>query len=104
MGRLLGALGRLLAVLGAFKIELFSSMGPRWAPRGLLDRFWIDFKRFGGRFGRVWGRNLEGFGSFWGGGGQILEMLGMIWLCWGRFSNWTPALIRKASQLEMSAL
>ena len=34
LGRLLGALGRLLAVFWVFKIELFSSMGPRWAPRG----------------------------------------------------------------------
>ena len=37
LGRLLGALGRLLAIFLAFKIELLYSIGPRWAPRGLLD-------------------------------------------------------------------
>ena len=50
LGPLLDALGRLFAVFWAFKVELFSSMGPRWAPRGLLDRFWVDL-----------GRDLEGF-------------------------------------------
>ena len=30
--------------------------------------------------------------------GRILEILGKIWPCWGRFSNWTPALVRSASQ------
>ena len=39
LGPLLGTLGRLLAVLGLFKIEFFSNIGPRCAPRG----FWIDF-------------------------------------------------------------
>ena len=42
LGLLLGALGRLLAVFWTFKIELFFSIGPRWAPRGLLDRCWVD--------------------------------------------------------------
>ena len=56
---LLGALGRLLAVLGAFKIEPFSSMGPRWAPRGLLDRFWEGLGRVLGGFREI----LEGFGE-----------------------------------------
>ena len=54
LGPLLGALGRFLAVFGAFEIKLFPSIGPRWAPRGLLERFWVDF-----------GRNLQDFGRIW---------------------------------------
>ena len=53
MGDLLGALGRLWGSFGAFKIEFFSNMGPRWAPRGLLDKFGLDLGRFGTGFGRV---------------------------------------------------
>ena len=68
LGPLLGALGRLLAVFWTFKIELFSSMGPRWAPRGLLDRFWVDL-----------GRDLGGFWEDLGGSGEefgrILDLL-----------------------------
>ena len=41
LGLPLGAFGRLLAVFWAFKIELLSSIGPKWAPRGLLDGFWV---------------------------------------------------------------
>ena len=39
LGPVLGALGRFLAVFLAFKINLFSIMGPRWAPASHLDRF-----------------------------------------------------------------
>ena len=62
LGPLLGALGRLLAVFWAFKVELFSSMGPRWAPRGLLDRFWIDLGRDLGGSWEDLGRSGEEFG------------------------------------------
>ena len=65
LGPLLGALGHLLAVFWAFKVELFSSMGPRWAPRGLLDRFWIDLGRDLGRFLEDLGRSGEEFGRVW---------------------------------------
>ena len=52
LGRLLGTLGRLLAAFWVFKNDVFSSMGPRLAPRGLLNAFWVDL-------GRVW----EGLGE-----------------------------------------
>ena len=65
LGPLLGALGRLLAVFWTFKVELFSSMGPRWAPRGLLDRFWVDLGRDLGGFGEDLGRFGEEFGRIW---------------------------------------
>ena len=58
LGLLLGALGRFLAVLGTFKIELLENIGPRWAPRGLLDRFWVGLKRIWKDSGRIW----EAFG------------------------------------------
>ena len=64
LGSLLGTLGRLLAVLGAFKIQLLQTIGSRWAPKFLLDRFWVDLGRAWGGSGRVWERLGEGFGRF----------------------------------------
>ena len=58
LGPPLGAFGRLLAASWTFKIELLSSIGPKWAPRGLLDGFWIDFGKDLGGFRK----NLGGFG------------------------------------------
>ena len=51
-------------------------MGPRWAPRGHLDRYWKGLGRilggFGEGLGRVWGRIWEDLvpfeqfvGKFW---------------------------------------
>ena len=65
LGPLSGALGRLLAVLGAFKTEFFSSIGPRWSPSGLLARYLIHL-------GRIWG-------EFWEGLGRLLGHLLPIW-------------------------
>ena len=74
LGPLLGALGRLLAVFWSFKIELFPSIGPRWAPRGLLDRFWVDFGRISRGFGKVWGGIWE---DFW----FLEQIVGRFWKC-----------------------
>ena len=90
LGRLLGALGGFLGGFWAFKIEFFFSIGPRWAPRGNLERFLIDFGRLWGGFGEALGRDLGEFARirlFWAGCGQILGMLGQNWSCWGRFYN-----------------
>ena len=65
LGPLLGALGRFLVVFWTFKIELFLSIGPNLAPKGLLDRFWVDFKGFGESFGRVLGGFGKEFGRIW---------------------------------------
>ena len=64
---------------------------------GILE----DLGRSGEEFGRIWEglvRNLGGFWSLSANSGQILEMLGIIWPCWGAFSIRTPALVREASQ------
>ena len=61
LGPLLGALGRFLAVFWAFEIKLFPRIGPRWGPRGLLERFWIDLGRNLGRFWERFGRFGELF-------------------------------------------
>ena len=74
LGPHLGALGRLLAVFLAFKVELFSSIGPRWAPKGLLDRIWVDLGRILGGFGKVWGGIWEDFWAF-------EQRLGKFWKC-----------------------
>ena len=70
---LLDALGSFFAVSLAFKIELFSNMDPRWAPKGLLDGFGIDFGESGEGFGRFWANFWMDFGKIWG----ILAPLGM---------------------------
>ena len=51
---LLDALGSFFAVSLAFKIELFSNMDPRWAPKGLSEGLGIDFGGYGKGFGRIW--------------------------------------------------
>ena len=71
LGRLLRALGHFLSVFWAFKIELRSRIRPRWDPRGLLDRFWMNVGRFWGDFEVGLGGNLGEFGNFWSGRGQI---------------------------------
>ena len=64
LGPLLAALGRLLLVFYAFKIQFFSSMGPAWAPKNLPVRVCEGFGRIWGGFEKGLGRNLEGFGRF----------------------------------------
>ena len=56
LGPPLGAFGRRLAVFWPFKIELLSGIGPKWAPRGLLEGFGIHL-----------GTGLGGFGEDLGG-------------------------------------
>ena len=90
LGPPLGAFGRLVAAFWTFKIELLSSICPKWAPGGLLDGFWLALRRFWEGLGRVCGENLGGFWIFWTHSGKILEMLGMISPCWGRFSKMDP--------------
>ena len=81
LGPLLGALGPLLFVFWTFKISLFSNMGPTWAPRGPLDRFWEGLGRIWVRFGDGLGWNLEGFGLFFSGCGHFLAAFGKMWPC-----------------------
>ena len=64
LGRLLGTFGRFWTVFLVFYIDLFSSIGLRWGPRGLLDQFWVDFGRSWEGFGRILQGFWEGFGSF----------------------------------------
>ena len=67
LGPLWASLGRLLAIFFMFKIEAFSSMGPRWGPRGLLDDFGSMLGRIWEDFGRIWEgleRNLGAFLAF----------------------------------------
>merc|ERR1712078_782506 len=56
--------------------QTWVSMGPRWAPRGLWHRFWVDF-------GRVWGKFWKVLGRFW-------------WHFLKLFYVRTPALSREA--------
>ena len=61
------SLGPLGLTFGALKIELFSSMGPRRAPRDLSNRFWVFFERIlidSGRFGGGFGTDFRDFVRF----------------------------------------
>ena len=90
LGPLLAALGRHLLVLWVFKIQFFSSMGPTWAPKGLLGRFWDGLGGIWGGFGEGLGGNLEGFGRFLKSCGHFLETFGKMWPCWGKASKLDP--------------
>ena len=79
LGPLLGALGRLWVVFWTFKIQLFSSMGPRWAPRGLLDRFWVDLGKDLGGFWKDLGRFGEEFGSIFCFLSELWADFGSAW-------------------------
>ena len=61
LGPLWGALGPFFSVFWTLKIDHFSSMGPRWAPRGFLDGFWMHFDW-------IW----RALGAFWEGFGRVL--------------------------------
>ena len=63
------ALGRILAVLGAFKMYLFSDMGPRWVPKGFLAGSSLNF-------GKVWGAFGEGFAGIWNLSARLGAYLG----------------------------
>ena len=64
LGPPLGAFDRLLAVFRTFKIELLSSIGSKWAPKGLLDGFGVALGEFWGDLGKVCKEILEDFGPF----------------------------------------
>ena len=98
LGPPFGAFGRHVAAFWTFKIELLSSIGLKWAPRGLLDGFWLALGRFWEGLGRVCGEIWEDFGPF-------EHTVGRFWKCLAWFRpagadslKWTPALIREASQ------
>ena len=58
---LLGSLVRFWAVFWAFEIKLREWNDPRWAPRGLLDRFWVHLGRVLGGSWEDLGQSLDGF-------------------------------------------
>ena len=77
-------------------------MIPKWAPRRLLDRFWIDFAKgleISGRFGKV----LGGFGPILKWildelGGESGRAMTDLKKAGAESLNRTPALLREASQ------
>ena len=91
LGRSWALLGRFLGLQNQALLKDSSQMGSK-RPSGSI------LAPFGGDFGRV----LEGFRpNFEWVWEKIEEESGRIlknWPCWGRFSNWTPALVRSASQ------
>ena len=82
----LNAFGQLLVAFWSFKIELLSSIGLKWAPRGLLDGFWVALGGFWEGFGRIWKEILEDFGT----------SLALLQRHWSLYKNGTPALPRSA--------
>ena len=83
LGPLLGALGCIFTVFWTFEIELFSSIGPRWAPRGLLDRF-------GAPLGRSWAHLGCFLGVSWvllGVLGHLVNLFDVSWVLFGPSGN-----------------
>ena len=78
--------GRFLNVQNRTSFKHLPKMGSRRASGWILARF---AKVLGG-FGEGLGKILEGFWAFGTHSRKILEMLGMISPCWGRFSKMDP--------------
>ena len=55
-----------------------------------MDGFWLDFGGFWEGFGRIFGGLGMFLDGFWKVVGKILDMLGIIWPCWGIFSKLDP--------------
>ena len=77
-------------LFGRSKSYLFQA----WVQNELQEASWVDFgsllEGFGRvltRFGEELGRILEGFGHFCTGCGQIVDVFGNMWPCWGRVSK-----------------
>ena len=98
-GTLWGASGTLLAASGSFFGGLKSSFLNASVQDGLQEAFGIDFGSILGGFGVVLGGSGEDLGQFLEGFGT---KSGRYFKDWGRAAteslNWTPALIREASQ------
>ena len=102
LGSLVVTFGRILTLFWTFKIISCKSIGPRWAPRGLLDGFWVALERFWDGLGRVWGGIWKGLEPFEQGMDRFWICLAWFGLAAAEFINWTPALIREASQYSNS--
>ena len=105
LSRLLGTCGHFFVVFLVFSIHFFQTwvnMGPRWAPRGLWHRFGVDFGRvlegFGEGLGRVWGEIWKDLGIFWHVVSTFWKHLEKCGPAAAELLNWTPALLREASQ------
>ena len=88
------SLGRFLGVQNRVFFKHWSKIGSKRPSGSIWGRFWTIL----GGFGEDLGRDLGESKAFWAGCGRILAEFGEIRPCWDRFSNWTPALIREASQ------
>ena len=74
LGSLVVTFGRILTLFWTFKIISCKSIGPRWAPRGLLDEFWVALERFWDDLGRVWG-------GIWKGLEPFEQGMDRFWIC-----------------------
>ena len=91
LGRSWALLGRIFGIQEPTFFKHWSKIGSKRPSGSILAPFWEGL-------GKVWGGSGEGFG-------RICKLLATIWKdlkeygesC-GRVSNWTPALIRSASQ------
>ena len=90
LGRSRPSFGHLWAHFGRFldvPNHIFSKHWSKMSSKKPFKEIWARFWKVLGRFWEGLGRNLEGFGAFWTGNGQILEMLAIIWPCFGRVSK-----------------
>ena len=64
LGSLVVTFGRILTLFWTFKIISCKNIGPRWAPRGLLDGFSVALGGSWDGLGRVCGGIWKDFGPF----------------------------------------
>ena len=72
---------RFLTVFLVFEIALFSSIGLRWGPRDLLEKFWIDFGSILEGSGKVFGGFWKGLEGVWEDFGPYEQVVGRFWKC-----------------------
>ena len=102
VGTVWGLFGPLLrdfcSYFGRSKYSIFQA----WLQDGLQKAFWVEFGRvlggFGEDLGKVWAEIWEYLNVFWQVVGKFWKHLEKCSHAGAKLLNWTPALIREASQ------
>ena len=91
-------LGDFCSYFGRSKYSFFQA----WLQDGLQKAFWVEFGRvlggFGEDLGKVWAEIWEYLNVFWEVVGKVWKHLEKCSPAGAKLLNWTPALIREASQ------
>ena len=102
LGTVWGLSGPLLGDFCSYFERSKSSFFQAWLQDGLQEAFWVEFGRvlegFGEDLGKVWGEIWEDLDVFFQLVAKFWKHLGKFGPAVAKLLNWTPALIREASQ------